>query len=124
MLILGIESSCDETGVALVASAPIGVPVLRAHALYSQIEMHQAYGGVVPELASRDHIRRVLPLTDQVLRRPGAGWGTWTWWPTRAALVWPARCWWARAWPVRWAPRWTARCWACTTWRGTCCRLS
>ncbi len=71
MLILGIESSCDETGVALVASASTGVPVLLAHALHSQIEMHQAYGGVVPELASRDHIRRVLPLTDQVLADAG-----------------------------------------------------
>jgi N6-L-threonylcarbamoyladenine synthase len=71
MLILGIESSCDETGVALVESAPVGVPVLLAHALYSQIEMHQAYGGVVPELASRDHIRRVLPLTDQVMAEAG-----------------------------------------------------
>ena len=57
LLILGIESSCDETGVALVRSADTGVPVLLSHALHSQIEMHQAYGGVVPELASRDHIR-------------------------------------------------------------------
>jgi N6-L-threonylcarbamoyladenine synthase len=65
--ILGIESSCDETGVALVALRGNEVPTLLAHALYSQIEMHQAYGGVVPELASRDHIRRVLPLTEQVL---------------------------------------------------------
>ena len=71
MLILGIESSCDETGVALVQAAPVGVPVLRAHALHSQIAMHQAYGGVVPELASRDHIRRVLPLTEQVLAEAG-----------------------------------------------------
>ena len=69
MLILGIESSCDETGVALVQSADSGVPLLRAHALHSQIEMHQAYGGVVPELASRDHIRRVLPLTRAVLEQ-------------------------------------------------------
>jgi N6-L-threonylcarbamoyladenine synthase len=72
MRILGIESSCDETGVALVESAapgaPQGLPRLLAHALHSQIEMHQAYGGVVPELASRDHIRRVLPLTKQVLQ--------------------------------------------------------
>ncbi len=67
-LILGIESSCDETGVALVrAPADGSVPTLLAHALHSQIEMHQAYGGVVPELASRDHIRRVLPLTETVL---------------------------------------------------------
>ncbi len=67
MLVLGIESSCDETGIALVRSEGAALPVLLAHALHSQIEMHQAYGGVVPELASRDHIRRVLPLTRQVL---------------------------------------------------------
>lgn len=67
MLVLGIESSCDETGVALVRTRPTGVPELLSHALFSQIEMHQAYGGVVPELASRDHIRRVLPLTQEVL---------------------------------------------------------
>ena len=67
MNILGIESSCDETGVAVVEAGTGGTPRLRAHALHSQVEMHQAYGGVVPELASRDHIRRVLPLTRQVL---------------------------------------------------------
>jgi len=67
MLVLGFESSCDETGVAMVQTRSTGVPELLAHALYSQIEMHQAFGGVVPELASRDHIRRVLPLTQEVL---------------------------------------------------------
>lgn len=72
MNILGIESSCDETGVALVQIAGGGTPRLRAQALHSQIDMHQAYGGVVPELASRDHIRRVLPLTRQVLQEAGA----------------------------------------------------
>ena len=72
MLVLGIESSCDETGVALVESHGQAVPLLRAHALHSQIAMHQAYGGVVPELASRDHIRRVLPLAQQVLTEAGA----------------------------------------------------
>ena len=72
MNILGIESSCDETGVALVEAAAQGTPRLRAQALHSQIDMHQAYGGVVPELASRDHIRRVLPLTRQVLAQAGA----------------------------------------------------
>ena len=72
MLILGIESSCDETGVALVQTgAPGSVPRLLAHALHSQIDMHQAYGGVVPELASRDHIRRVLPLAEAVLAEAG-----------------------------------------------------
>jgi N6-L-threonylcarbamoyladenine synthase len=71
MLVLGIESSCDETGVALVESRGTGLPLLRAQALHSQVEMHQAYGGVVPELASRDHIRRVLPLTEAVLAEAG-----------------------------------------------------
>lgn len=69
MLVLGIESSCDETGVALVDTDAGAVPRLLSHALYSQIDMHQAYGGVVPELASRDHIRRVLPLTQDVMRQ-------------------------------------------------------
>lgn len=67
MIFIGIESSCDETGVALVEADAHGIPRLRGQALYSQVDMHRAYGGVVPELASRDHIRRVLPLTRQVL---------------------------------------------------------
>ena len=77
MIVLGIESSCDETGAALVKTADVSPgaaptwPVLLAHALHSQIEMHQAYGGVVPELASRDHIRRVIPLTQSVLDQAG-----------------------------------------------------
>jgi N6-L-threonylcarbamoyladenine synthase len=71
MKMLGVESSCDETGVALVEARASGVPRLLAHALHSQIDMHQAYGGVVPELASRDHIRRVLPLTQAVLAEAG-----------------------------------------------------
>jgi N6-L-threonylcarbamoyladenine synthase len=68
MLILGIETSCDETGVALYDSAGAG---LLAHAVHSQVAMHEAYGGVVPELASRDHIRRALPLTRKVLAEAG-----------------------------------------------------
>jgi len=67
MLILGIESSCDETGVALVQLLGDAPPVLLADQLHSQISLHQAYGGVVPELASRDHIRRVLPLIQAAL---------------------------------------------------------
>lgn len=63
MLILGIETSCDETGIALYDD----VRGLRAHALHTQAALHAEYGGVVPELASRDHIRRVLPLTRTVL---------------------------------------------------------
>jgi len=68
MLVLGIETSCDETGVALYDAA---AERLLGHALHSQVEMHEAYGGVVPELASRDHIRRLVPLARAVL--DGAG---------------------------------------------------
>jgi len=64
MIVLGVESSCDETGLALYDTEQ----GLLAHALHSQVEMHAEYGGVVPELASRDHIRRVLPLTESVLK--------------------------------------------------------
>ena len=71
MLVLGIESSCDETGVALVSAQVGSSPVLLAHALHSQVSMHEAYGGVVPELASRDHIRRVIPLAREVMSQAG-----------------------------------------------------
>lgn len=67
MLILGIETSCDETGVALFDSRE----GLLAHLLHSQTEMHDEYGGVVPELASRDHIRRLAPLLREVMDRGG-----------------------------------------------------
>lgn len=67
MNVLGFESSCDETGVALVQTRPGQTPRLLAEALHTQVAMHADYGGVVPELASRDHIRRVLPLARQVL---------------------------------------------------------
>ena len=73
MLFLGIESSCDETGVALVETQASGAPRLLSHALFSQIDMHQAYGGVVPELASRDHIKRVIPLTREVFQLQAIG---------------------------------------------------
>lgn len=71
MKVLGVESSCDETGIALVEFTGTAVPQLRAHALHSQADMHEAFGGVVPELASRDHIRRVIPLTRRVLEQAG-----------------------------------------------------
>ncbi|HEY5799873.1 MAG TPA: tRNA (adenosine(37)-N6)-threonylcarbamoyltransferase complex transferase subunit TsaD [Burkholderiaceae bacterium] len=68
MMVLGVESSCDETGLALYDSDR----GLLAHALYSQVSMHEEYGGVVPELASRDHIRRAIPLLKQTLKDAGA----------------------------------------------------
>ena len=76
MIVLGIETSCDETGVALYntmpweSAQPASLGIL-GQALHSQIAMHREYGGVVPELASRDHIRRVLPLLDESLARSG-----------------------------------------------------
>lgn len=69
MLVLGIESSCDETGLALHDTKR----GLLTHALYSQMKMHEEYGGVVPELASRDHIRRAIPLLEKVLADSDVG---------------------------------------------------
>ena len=71
MRVLGIESSCDETGVAVYDTALSGAAGLRAHAVYSQIALHAEYGGVVPELASRDHVRKLLPLVRQTLGEAG-----------------------------------------------------
>ncbi len=67
MIVLGVESSCDETGLALYDTER----GLLSHALHSQIAMHGEYGGVVPELASRDHVRRAIPLLEQVLAESG-----------------------------------------------------
>jgi len=67
VLVLGIETSCDETGIALYQ----GETGLLGHELYSQVKLHADYGGVVPELASRDHIRKVLPLTAKLLEKCG-----------------------------------------------------
>mgnify|MGYP001820279365 CR=1 FL=1 len=67
MRVLGLETSCDETGIALYDSEQ----GLLADALYSQVEVHREYGGVVPELASRDHVRKTLPLVQQVLGEAG-----------------------------------------------------
>jgi len=69
--VLGIETSCDETGVALVRCSGSNTPELVAQALHSQVALHADYGGVVPELASRDHVRRVVPLTAAVLDNAG-----------------------------------------------------
>jgi N6-L-threonylcarbamoyladenine synthase len=79
MRVLGIETSCDETGVAVYDTARAGADgpgsspgqALLAHAVYSQIALHAEYGGVVPELASRDHVRKLLPLIRQTLAEAG-----------------------------------------------------
>ncbi|MGE0209754.1 MAG: tRNA (adenosine(37)-N6)-threonylcarbamoyltransferase complex transferase subunit TsaD [Lysobacteraceae bacterium] len=69
MIVLGIETSCDETGVAVYDT----VRGLRSHTLYSQIRLHADYGGVVPELASRDHVRKLVPLVRECLAQAGLG---------------------------------------------------
>ncbi|HKJ77757.1 MAG TPA: tRNA (adenosine(37)-N6)-threonylcarbamoyltransferase complex transferase subunit TsaD, partial [Gammaproteobacteria bacterium] len=69
MRVLGIETSCDETGVALYD----GEAGLLGHRLHSQVDLHAIYGGVVPELASRDHVRRLLPLTRELLAATECG---------------------------------------------------
>ncbi|PJJ97491.1 tRNA (adenosine(37)-N6)-threonylcarbamoyltransferase complex transferase subunit TsaD [Lysobacteraceae bacterium NML91-0213] len=71
MRVLGIETSCDETGVAVYDTALAGAAALRAQALYSQIALHAEYGGVVPELASRDHVRKLVPLIRETLAQAG-----------------------------------------------------
>ena len=71
MLVLGIETSCDETGVALYD----GEKGLLAHSLYSQAHVHAEYGGVVPEIASRDHVRKLIPLLDECLQKADCGRG-------------------------------------------------
>ena len=73
MKVLGIETSCDETGVAVYDTSHKGADGLLAHAVYSQIALHAEYGGVVPELASRDHVRKLLPLIRQTLGEAGLG---------------------------------------------------
>ncbi|HEY1772873.1 MAG TPA: tRNA (adenosine(37)-N6)-threonylcarbamoyltransferase complex transferase subunit TsaD [Gammaproteobacteria bacterium] len=67
MRVLGIETSCDETGVAVYDTSQ----GLLAHALYSQIKLHREYGGVVPELASRDHVQKLLPMVQKVVAETG-----------------------------------------------------
>ena len=67
MIVLGVESSCDETGLALYDTER----GLLAHALHSQVAMHEEYGGVVPELASRDHVKRAIPLLEKILSDSG-----------------------------------------------------
>ena len=118
MRVLGLETSCDETGVALYDSER----GLLADALFSQIDLHRVYGGVVPELASRDHVKRMLPLIRQVLDESGctpadidaiaytAGPGL-----VGALLV-------GLPVPRRWPSPGACRRSACTTWKGTCWR--
>ena len=89
MLVLGIETSCDETGVALFDTRA----GLLGHTLFSQVAMHAEYGGVVPELASRDHVRRLLPLIRQLLGQTGRALNDIDGIAYTQGPDWPAPCW-------------------------------
>jgi N6-L-threonylcarbamoyladenine synthase len=72
MLLLAIETTCDETGAAVLEGTPgVGVPVIRSSVVSSQIDLHERFGGVVPEIAAREHVRQFLPVVDEALRRAG-----------------------------------------------------
>ncbi len=89
MLVLGIESSCDETAAAVLRLHPDGRAAILSNVVYSQIAEHAAFGGVVPEIAARAHVSRLDALLKQALKEAGVSW--WRSPPVRASL---AGCWW------------------------------
>ena len=90
MIVLGLETSCDDTGVALYESEQ----GLLAHRLASQVEVHRPYGGVVPELAARDHIRKLLPLVQAVMTEADVEGKQVDGIAFTKGPVWRERCWW------------------------------
>jgi tRNA A37 threonylcarbamoyltransferase TsaD len=120
MKVLGIESSCDETGVAVYDTALSGAAGLRAHAVYSQIALHAEYGGVVPELASRDHVRKLLPLIRQTLAEADLSVADLDGVAYTAGPGLVGACWSAPVWRARWPGRWTCRRLASITWKAIC----
>ena len=99
MKVLGIETSCDDTGVAIYDSDQ-GLLINR---FASQVDIHSVYGGVVPELAARDHIRKVMPLVESVLDGTGLGReDNWMRSPILQAQVLPVRFWLVRPWVEVW----------------------
>jgi N6-L-threonylcarbamoyladenine synthase len=72
MFLLALETTCDETGAAVLEGTPgVGVPIILSSVVASQIELHERFGGVVPEIAAREHVRQILPVVDEALRRAG-----------------------------------------------------
>ena len=72
MLLLALETTCDETGASVLEGTPgVGVPTIRSSVISSQIDLHERFGGVVPEIAAREHVRQVLPVVDEALRLAG-----------------------------------------------------
>ena len=104
-IILGIESSCDETAAAVVA----GGETILSSIVASQIEIHRKYGGVVPELASREHLRQIVPVVREALEQAGITLQDLDAVAVTHGPAWSARCWWAsptaRFWRWRWASR-------------------
>jgi hypothetical protein len=126
--VLGIETSCDETGVAIFDPAHVDPARhdagrgLLAHTLYSQIRMHADYGGVVPELASRDHVRKLLPLVRETLARAHLTTADLGGVAYTSGRAWSARCSSAPRRRARWPGRSACPRSACTTWKATCSR--
>ena len=72
MMLLALETTCDETGAAVLEGTPgVGVPAIRSSVVSSQVDLHERFGGVVPEIAAREHVRQILPVVDEALRRAG-----------------------------------------------------
>ena len=118
MRVLGIETSCDETGIAIYDDKK----GLLANQLYSQVKLHADYGGVVPELASRDHVRKTVPLIQAALKEAGLTASdidavAYTAGPGRSA-----RCWSAQPSGVRWHLPGMCRPFLYTIWKGICWR--
>jgi hypothetical protein len=118
MRVLGIETSCDETGIAIYDDEK----GLLANQLYSQVKLHADYGGVVPELASRDHVRKTVPLIQAALKEAGLTAKISMPWPIPQVRVWSARCWSAQRLAVRWRSPGTCRRFRYTIWKGICWR--
>lgn len=118
MRVLGIETSCDETGIAIYDDQQ----GLLANQLYSQVKLHADYGGVVPELASRDHVRKTVPLIRAALKEAGLTAKDIDAVAYTAGPAWSARCWSGRPLAGRWPSHGTCRRSRYTIWKGICWR--
>lgn len=118
MRVLGIETSCDETGIAIYDDKN----GLLANQLYSQVKLHADYGGVVPELASRDHVRKTVPLIQAALKEAGLAAKISMRLPIPQVRVLSARCWSAQRSAGRWHLHGMFRPFRFTIWKATCWR--
>ncbi len=118
MRVLGIETSCDETGIAIYDDKK----GLLANQLYSQVKLHADYGGVVPELASRDHVRKTVPLIQAALKEAGLTASDIDAVAYTAGRAWSARCWSAQPSGVHWHLPGMCRPFLYTIWKVICWR--